>query len=249
VNLSRVTLVLDKVRHPDNLGSALRAMKNCGLARIVLADPHTRDFERARKMAVDAEDLLDGMRIARDLQEAVASGTLVAGTTSRQIRGRPTVLLRDFVARASAHTDAGGEVAVVFGNEQRGLSDRELDLCHQVVTIPTAPAKLSINLAQSVMLVSYECYQASLAPPAEPEPRPEPQPSGEAATAAALNTLYGRMRDVLLAADFLNRQNPDLILSELKRLLERARPTRREAELLITAFKHLDRAIRRPAGK
>ena len=238
MDLSRVTFVLDKVRHPDNLGSALRAMKNSGLARIVVADPVTRDFERARKMAVDADDLLEGMRVAPDLAAAVAHGTLVAGTTSRRPEGREALWLGEFVARASAETDAGGEVVVVFGNEQRGLSDEELDHCHLVVNIPTAPAKPSINLAQSVMLVAHACYLASFAP-AQPAARPEP------ANAGLLEALYGQMRTVLLEADFLNRQNPDAILSELKRLIERAGPTRREAELWLTAFKHLGRSIRR----
>jgi tRNA/rRNA methyltransferase len=240
VDLTRISIVLDKVRHPDNLGSALRAMKNSGLDRIVLADPFTRDFERARKMATDADDLLDRMQVAKDLAAAVADATLVAGTTSRAVGGRPALRLREFVARASAETDAGGRVAIVFGNERRGLSDRELDHCHLVVNIPTAPAKSSINLAQSVMLVAHECYLASLGPR---QPAPERPP---AAHAGLLEALYGLMREVLLAADFLNPQNPDAILSELKRLVERAGPSQREAELLLTAFKHLARAIRKP---
>ncbi len=237
MDLSRVSFVLDKVRHPDNLGSALRAMKNSGLSRIIVADPHTHDFERARKMATDADDLLDHLRVAKDLASAVEHGTMVAGTTSRAPEGRPTLLLREFVARASAETDSGGEVVVVFGNEQRGLSDAELDHCHLVVNIPTAPAKTSINLAQSVMLAAHECFLASLEP-REPLERPPP------ANARLLETLYAKMRSVLVEADFLNPQNPDAILSELKRLLERASPSQREAELLLTAFRHLERALR-----
>jgi tRNA/rRNA methyltransferase len=239
LDLARVRFVLDKVRHPDNLGSALRALKNSGLSRIALADPHTHEFDRARRMATDAEDLLNGLEVAKDLSEAVASATLVAGTTSRAPAGRPTVWLRDFVAQASAETDAGGEVAFVFGNEQRGLSDAELDHCHIVVNIPTAPQKPSINLAQSVMLAAHECYLASLAPRA-PAARPTP------AAAGLLEALYGKMRSALLAAEFLNPQNPDAILSELKRLIERAGPSQREAELLLNAFKHLERRCAAP---
>lgn len=241
MDLARVRFVLDKVRHPDNLGSALRALKNSGIARIALADPHTHEFDRARRMATDAEDLLDRLEVVKDLSEAVAGATLVAGTTSRSPAGRPTLWLREFVAKASAETDAGGDVALVFGNEQRGLSDAELDHCHVVVNIPTAPEKPSINLAQAVMLAAHECYLASLAPRA-PAPRPLP------ATAGLLEALYGRMRSALLAADFLNPQNPDAILSELKRLIERAGPSQREAELLLTAFKHLERRCSGPKG-
>lgn len=237
MDLSRVTVVLDKVRHPDNLGSTLRAMKNTGLSRLVLADPQTRDFARAKVMATDAFDLFEQVRIEPNLAAAVAHGTLVAGTTPRQPEGRPRIWLREFVELASQETDRGGEVVVVFGNEQRGLSDAELDHCQQVVSIPTAPGKSSINLAQAVMLVGYELFQASFHPPEPPPPAYEP------ANAGLLQALWSMMRGTLLAADFLNPQNPDAILSELKRLIERAKPNRREAELLLNAFRHLGRAI------
>ncbi len=238
MDLSRVTVVLDKVRHPDNLGSTLRAMKNSGLRRLVLADPQTQDFERAKVMATDAIDLLEHVRIEPNLAAAVRHGTLVAGTTPRQPDGRPRIWLRDFVQRASEETDRGGEVVVVFGNEQRGLSDAELDHCQLVVSIPTAPEKSSINLAQAVMLVGHELFQATFTPPAPPPPAYEP------ANAGLLQALWSMMRTALLSADFLNAQNPEPILSELKRLVERARPDRREAELLINAFRHLERAMR-----
>jgi len=237
VDLTRVTLVLDKVRHPDNLGSALRAMKNCGLSRLTLADPQTLDFERAKVMALDASELLCSMQRTSTLAQAVGHATLVAGTTSRRPQDRPCEWLREFVLRASRETDAGGEVAIVFGNEQRGLSDEELDACQVVVNIPASPAKASINLGQAVMLVSHECYLASLAPAVA-------LPAAPAARAATLAALYEAMRAVLISADFLNRENPDAILTELKRTLERARPSQREAELWLTAFKHLARSLR-----
>ncbi|MFN7131221.1 MAG: RNA methyltransferase [Myxococcales bacterium] len=237
MDLARVTLVLDKVRHPDNLGSTLRAMRNCGLSRLTLVDPQTRDFERAKVMATDAADLLHTLVEQPDLPAAVAHGTLVAGTTSRQPEGRRCLWLRDFARLAAEETARGGEVVVVFGNEQRGLSDAELDHCQWVVNIPTSSEKSSINLAQSVMLVGYELFTASFDVPAATPPEGEPANAGE------LNALYARMREALLDADFLNPHNPDAILSELKRLLERARPNRREAELLLNAFKHLQRAM------
>jgi len=237
LDLSKVTLVLDKVRHPDNLGSALRAMKNSGLARLTLVDPRTADFERAKVMGLDASDLLDRTVTVATLEEAVGHGTLIAGTTSRRLQDRPSTWLKDFVQQASRETDAGGEVVIVFGNEQRGLSDAELDRCQVVVSIPASPAKVSINLAQAVMLVAHECYVASLSGRGSSTPE-----ASSSAPAATLEALHGRMRSVLLEADFLNPQNPEAILTELRRTLERARLTQREAELWLNAFKHLARA-------
>ncbi|MBI5548019.1 MAG: RNA methyltransferase [Deltaproteobacteria bacterium] len=245
MDLTRVTVVLDKVRHPDNLGSTLRAMKNCGLTRLVLSDPRTRDFERAKVMGLDGSELLERMVVVPTLSEAVAHGTLVAGTTSRRPQDRPTQWLREFVEEASRESDAAGEVVLVFGNEQRGLSDEELDACHVVVNIPAAPAKESINLAQAVMLVAHECYVASMSAGAPPPRQPPPEPAARAGT---LQALHERMRQVLLEADFLNRQNPEAILTEVRRTLERARLSQREAELWLTAFKHLLRAMGREPG-
>jgi tRNA/rRNA methyltransferase len=242
LDLSRVTLVLDKVRHPDNLGSAMRAMKNCGLGRLALSEPRTRDFDRAKVMGLDGSELLERMVVTPALAEAVGHGTLVAGTTSRKLQDRPSVWLREFAALASAETDRGGEVVIVFGNEQRGLSDDELDVCQVVVNIPASPAKESINLAQAVMLVAHELYLASLSPAGAAL---SCEPAARAGTQAAL---WSRLREVLLVADFLNRQNPDAILTEIKRTLERARLTQREAELWLTALKHLARAMRTRPG-
>ncbi|MGC4116698.1 MAG: RNA methyltransferase [Myxococcales bacterium] len=239
MDLSKVTIVLDKVRHPDNLGSALRAMKNSGLSRLTLVDPQTTDFDRAKVMGLDASELLERMVTTTSLPEAVGHGTLVGGTTSRRLQDRPTLWLRDFVARASKETDAGGEVVIVFGNEQRGLSDVELDACQVVVNIPASPAKESINLAQAVMLVSHECYVASLTPAPAAAELP-------AARVATIQALCDRMRSVLLQADYLNAQNPDAILTEITRTLERSRLTQREAELWLNAFKHLGRAMANP---
>lgn len=248
VNLSHITLVLDQVQHPDNLGNALRAMKNTGLSRVFLSAPQTHDFERARVLATDAIDLLPRMRVFPALPEAIAHGTLVAGTTSRQNPGHRTSLwLDEFIDLAERETDAGGEVVIVFGNERRGLSNRELDVCHLAVNIPTAPEKSSINLAQSVMIISHALFSRSRRPVPERDGRQRADVVANdfpLATAGMLQAFYDRAQPLLLESGFLNPQNPELIFSELKRLLERARPTRREIELLLAVAKQLDRVIK-----
>jgi tRNA/rRNA methyltransferase len=247
MNLSHITIVLDQVRHPDNLGSALRAMKNTGLSRISLCAAQTRDFDRARVLATDAIDLLPRMRLFETLPQAVAHGTLIAGMTSRQLGHRPTMWLDQFVELADRETASGGEVVIVFGNERRGLSNAELDVCHLAVNIPTAPEKSSINLAQSVMLVAHALFSKSHREQQERYCPSEVPVSLEAlcAPAGLVQALYDRAFPLLLEADFLNPQSPGLIFAELKRLLERARPTKREVELLLSALKHLERKKRR----
>ncbi len=213
-------------------------MKNSGLSRLVLSEPQTKNFKRARVLAVDAQDLLESVLIVPSLRDAVAHGTLVAGTTSRKPKKRPTLWLSEWIDYASQETDSGGEVVMVFGNEQRGLSDAELDFCQLVVNIPVSPAKESINLAQAVMIAAHQCFLASWSSGKKEESRLPLAPVG------TQHTLFDFIRQVLLEVDFLNTQNPDTVLSEIKRLIERARPTQREAELLLTAFRHISRAIK-----
>lgn len=248
MNLSRITIVLDQVQHPDNLGSSLRAMKNTGLSRIFLSAPKTRNFERARVLATDAIDLLPEMRVFEHLSDAIAHGTLVVGTTSRQDPGhRSSLWLDEFIELAAQETDKGGELVVVFGNERRGLSNAELDLCHLVVNIPTSPKKSSINLAQSVMLISHALFsnywKSSITKKIQTTSNNHfiEQPE---VTAGLLNKLYERALQILMEINFLNRQNPQLIFSEFKRLLERARPTRREIELLISVIKKTEYTLK-----
>ena len=244
MDLNRITIVLDQVQHPDNLGSSLRAMKNTGLSRIFLSSPKTRNFERARVMATDAIDLLPEMRVFEHLSDAIAHGTLVVGTTSRQEPGnRSSLWLDEFIELAAQETDKGGELVIVFGNERRGLSNAELDLCHLVVNIPTSPEKSSINLAQSVMIISHALFlnfwKSSIKTGIQNNSHNHSSERPEV-TAGLLNKLYERVFPILIEINFLNRQNPHLIFSELKRLLERARPTRREVELLLSVVRKLE---------
>jgi TrmH family RNA methyltransferase len=115
-------------------------------------------------------------------------------------------------------------VSLVFGPESTGLRNDELDLCHLLVHIPTDPAQPSLNLAQAVLLLAYEIR---LAAGGEEPPAPEPLAS-QAEVEAALQEL----REGLVGIGYLNPQNPDAILAELRRLLARARPSPREVDLL-----------------
>jgi TrmH family RNA methyltransferase len=142
------------------------------------------------------------------------------------------------VVRRAAH----GEVAVVFGEERRGLSDEELELCQAVCTIPTSPAYDSMNLAQAVAVVAYELALAAGAGLPAPPPGPEP------ARHATLEALWARLGALLEGAGYLNPQNPAQILAEWRRLLARAEPTQREVELLLAAVKALQRKVRLDGG-
>ncbi len=157
-------IVLLRPRNPENLGAVARAMKNLGLDDWAIAALGTHDFEGARRVAVHAEELLDRPRVVLTLDEAVADCAWVVGTSSRRVRGKrslsPTEVAREARARA-----AEGETAIVFGDERSGLTNVELDRCHDLSVIPTAGAQPSMNLAHAVVVYGWELRRARLSRP------------------------------------------------------------------------------------
>lgn len=259
VLLNRIRVVLHRPSSAENIGAAARVMKNFGLSRLAVVAPASwagpprgggeglaRDdvLARAARLARHAGDLLDRLEVHGDLRAALGPATWTCGTTSRAVEGRPRLDPRQLAAELWRRSGAG-EVAVIFGEERRGLSDAELGLCQAVCTIPTAAAYDSMNLAQAVAVV---CYEVALAALAEQGPAPA-APGAEPARHATVEALWDLARDVLGRAGYLNPQNPDHILADLRALLARADPTQREVELLAAALRALARQLRMGAEK
>ncbi len=249
---AKTLFVLHRPQSAENVGAAARALKNFGFARLAVVEPPAWSgaprgggtgtaradvLARARRMARKASDLLDAAEISGDLRTALRRSTWVCGTTSRAVVGRPRLDPRALGGEV-ARRGGAGEVAIVFGEERRGLSDAELSLCQAICTIPTSPAYDSMNLAQAVAVVAYEVARAARAGAAADAPRP-----AEPARHETLEALWDRTRALLAAAGFLNAQNPEPVLAELRRVLARAEPTQREAELLAGAVRALERIL------
>jgi tRNA/rRNA methyltransferase len=216
-------------------------MTNFGFSRLILSEPVTRDFHGAERLAVKGEAVLEGMVVAKDLPEAVKDCVYVVGTTSRtQLKGR-AALTPEQAVRRLAEESARGPVALVMGGEQRGLSDEDLAVCSEVLVIPTGEVQPSMNLAQATTVLLYLCSREGVEAPGPVAVEP-------GARMGTVNALSGRMREVLLSAQFLNPEAPQHVLHELEQTLLRARLTQREAELWLTAFKHLERAVKRGAS-
>jgi tRNA/rRNA methyltransferase len=229
-------VVLHQVQSPDNLGAVARVMANFDLGQLWLAAPETTDLDAAGKLGVRAGHVLAGVQMAVDLAEAVAPCVYVLGTSSRRdLDRRPGLDPETGVERLRAAA-ARGPVALVLGGERRGLSDAELALCQDVVVIPTGEIQPSMNLAASAAVLLYLVARADGAGLA-------PEVAEPGAPRALLDVLRTRMRRALLAADALNAQNPDVVLDEMLRTLERGGLGKREAELWAAAFKQLARAV------
>jgi tRNA/rRNA methyltransferase len=227
--LSNHVVVLHQIRSPDNLGAIARLMANFQLGGLTLSDPATHAFAAARKLAVGAEEVLDRMRVALSLREALERSSYACATTSRSVQGR-IPLSPEQAADRLAERAVKGPVALVFGGEKRGLSDEEIALCQDVLVIPTSAEQPSMNVAQSAAILLYLCARRA---------RPTERSTEPAAPLRELGVLEAKMRQVLGAAGFLNAQAPQHILRELMRTLERSALSSREAQLWLSAFDRL----------
>ncbi len=229
-------VVCHQIRSPDNLGAVARVMANFGLGQLILSDPLTYALREADKLAIKGARVLEGLRLCRTLDEALADCVFAVGTTSRaQVKGR-TPLTPEAAVTALATRAAGGKVGLVLGGEKRGLSDEELERCHEILVIPTSDEQPSMNLSHAAAVLLYLCARAFQTPGAEPAAVPE-----EPARLQTLQALEAVMRSTLLACDFLNPQAPDHVLRELSRSLVKGGVSQREAQLWLTAFKQLGR--------
>ncbi len=236
--LANLRIALVGPRGAHNVGAAARAMKNLGARDLVLIRPAFGRLATAERMAVHAADVVRAARIADDLATAVGDCRLVIGTTCRERGYRSTAEPIEVLAPAVLAAATQGPVAIVFGPEDRGLSNESLRHCQRLCRLDTSPDYPSLNLSQAVLLVCWELRRAAR------------QGSGVAAgtapiaPAAALQQLYDHLQAALLAIGFLNRQNPDHIMFALRALLGRAAPHEDEVQILRGIARQMEWAAR-----
>lgn len=222
-----IRVVLVDTSHPGNIGAAARAMKTMCLERLWLVRPATHPSAEASARASGAADLLHEAGVCDTLEEALHGCGFVVGASARQ-RSLPWPLLapRACAERAVAEA-AGGEVALLFGNEQSGLSNEELKHCHALVQIPTNPAYGSLNLAMAVQVLSYEIMVAAGGEARLPAEREAPL-----ATAEVMDDFFGHLERALVQGEFLDPANPRHLMQRLRRLFNRAEPDEIEINIL-----------------
>jgi TrmH family RNA methyltransferase len=209
--LDNISIVLVGIRNPGNIGSAARAMKNMGLSRLVLVNPVPYDTPEAYNLAWGAEEVVRNARVCNILSEALRDCGLVVGTTRRKGRGRrPVIPLRTAIPKISAAT-ARNQVAILFGREDKGLSNDELAHCQLALSIPTSRGMPSLNVAQTVMVVCYELFGYALSEQGVPAPALVPQ--------AELWKLYSRLERALASIGYGDQGNRKVLTSVMRTLM------------------------------
>lgn len=241
--LDRMRVVLVHTSHPGNIGGVARAMKNMGLSQLYLVKPRKYPHEEATWRAANASDLLDSAIVVETVEEAIADCQLVVGTSARE-RRIPWPLLdpRATAERVSAN-DVDGNVALLFGREDRGLTNEELQMCNVHVHIPTNPDYSSLNLAAAVQVICYELRMAAM----QERVRVASDENWDMPLARAedVGRLFTHLEEVLLRMSFMDKDNPKQVMTRLRRLFNRAAMDKMEVNILrgilAQVEKHLDK--------
>jgi TrmH family RNA methyltransferase len=227
MTLDRIRVVLVRPREAQNVGAVARAMKNMGLARLVLVDAPALDEARAATLAVHATDVLAARREVATLTEALADVGVAVGTSGRATATRDGAVTPRALAPAIVAASAANEVALVFGPEDHGLALEELKLCQHVLAIPTSDAYGSLNLAQAVLVCAYELWIAT------PDPAAPPPAARTVATNERLELLYGKLEAGLHAVSFLHGEEAAAVMRRFRRMLGRAALDDEEVQMLL----------------
>jgi len=230
--MNNIVIILAGTKYAGNVGAAARAMHNMGLNHLRLAAPKCRIDEEAERMARGGNPVLAAVKTYRSLNAALRGIRLVVGTTGksggrREQTVNPRALAPWMLSHASRH-----KVGILFGPEDTGLVDEDLLRCQMLLRIPTRFQAHSINLAQAVMIVSYELYLGQL----EHQPVRVPEP----ASLEQVEAMYRQLELALRAIGFLHDENALHMMFRLRRLMGRACLERSDTAILRGIARQID---------
>lgn len=224
----QIRFVLIRPTHPGNVGGVARAMKTMGLTRLSLVAPLVDlPNEEAVRRAVGAEDILHNADVHEALDGAVKDCHLIIGTTARKRSINWPQLSPPDAAEKLWEESYHGPVALLFGQEQSGLANQEVERCHYLVRIPTHPDYSSLNLASAAQILAYEVFLKGHTPPTNTL-----QDMPQYADQNSMSRFYKHLEEVLLELDFPIARPPVILMRKLVRLFNKARPSDEELRIL-----------------
>ncbi len=232
INLNNVAIVLYRSRYPENIGAAARGMRNMGLERLVVVNPENCDLSRILKMATHgAMDVVENMQVYDDLEEALSAYSFVIGTTARLGGQRLVVQSSANFAKKLAPICVNNQVAILFGPEDRGLTNEDIRLCHRLVNISTAELS-SLNLAQAVLIICYELrrYRSSEGEVFVPR----------LANRHELDGMYAQLKDILVKISYIQPENPDYFMNSIRQFGTRLRLRAKEVSIIRGICRQID---------
>lgn len=234
-----VQIVLVETSHPGNIGSVARAMKNMGLANLSLINPKKFPHQEATALAGNANDVLDNAKIFSSIQEAVNTSKVIYATSARERTIEwPTLTANDAASEIQELVANEIEVSILFGREDRGLTNDELQLANKHLIIPAHPDYPVLNIAMSTQVVCYELYQAAQKNSVESwQDFPE-------YTSEELNNLIDHFNETVIALELVDPNNPKQIMTRMERMFRRLYPDQMEGNFLRGFLKAVNKRIK-----
>ena len=215
----QVKIILIETYNSGNIGSTLRAMKTMGFGNLCLVNPKKFPSEEVTALAANASDLIDTVQVVNSLEEALVGCNLVIGTSSRDRKVPwPNESIISASPKIIAEADKDNTVAILFGREDRGLTNDELQRCNLHVHIPANEDYPVLNVAMSVQVV---CYQLLIDQTLESEIKNNQHWDVPLAEANHINRLIEHFTDVAEKLEVFNKGNPRQIGARIKRLFTR----------------------------
>jgi len=234
-----VQIVLVETSHPGNIGSVARAMKNMGLSRLALINPKKFPHDEATALAGNAGDVLEKAKIFGSIEEAVKSSKIIFATSARERTIEwPVASAKDAAQEINQFAAEGLEVSILFGREDRGLTNEELQLSNKHLIIPAHPEYPVLNIAMSTQVVCYELYQASQHEPIGPW-QDFPEYSAE-----ELTHLIEHFNETVFNLKLIDPANPKQILTRMERMFRRLYPDQMEGNFLRGFLKAVNKQIK-----
>ena len=243
MSLDNIRVVLVHTTHSGNIGGVARAMKNMGLRNLTLVKPLEYPAPEAEWRAASAIDVLEQASVVETVAEAIADAQFVVGTSARERRiPWPVQDARQCASRLVDNAQAGEQVAILFGREDRGLLNEELELCNLHCHIPTHEDYPSLNLAMAVQLVAYEIRMKALGDTLPTEE--DAQWDTPFATAKDMHHFYTHLEETLIEIGFLDPSAPRQLMRRLKRLYNRVRLDEMELNILRGTLAETQKSLR-----
>jgi RNA methyltransferase, TrmH family, group 1 len=222
-----INIVLVDTIHPGNIGSVARAIKTMGLKRLSLVNPRVFPSGDANALAGNATDILKNATLYSSIQDAIKNSTFVYATSARDRSIQwPILNAEQASTEIVEQANSEKEISIIFGKEDRGLTNDELELANKLIEIPANPEYPVLNIAMSVQLILYEIFKASS------NDRPREWRDYPEVNSEQLQRLIKHFIDTAIEIDVIDPENPKKIISRIKRMFTRLQPDEMEASFM-----------------
>ncbi len=228
--LSNFKIVLVETSNPGNIGAVARAMKNMAMSELCLVSPKIFPSADATARASGAHDVLRSAVVVDTLEQAIADCQIVLGASARdRTISWPQLTVRECAERFVDADYRETRIAIVFGRENSGLKNHELDLCHYLLRIPCNQDYSSLNIAAAVQVV---CYELFIATGFKDESRVGDKGEDPLATAEQMESFYQHLYQTMDDIGFLHADKSRSIMRRLRRIFNRIQLDSKELDIL-----------------